>query len=459
MSPPGRAIPGLRLGPGALAEALSGLGSAPRWYVGFSGGVDSTVLLHLLLKWRDANPDAPPLTAIHINHGLQGAADGWGSHCESLCKEMHIPLLRRRVEVRAGSRGLEAAARDARYRVFEEQLRPGEVLFLGHHNDDQVETFFLRLLRGAGVRGLAAMPARRSLGEGLLARPLLAFARTDIEAYAARHALRWVEDPSNLDPRLDRNFLRQEVLPLLASRWPGYRRTVSRTGAHMAASASLIDALLPLPATVHSVTGDPGIPLAALGDCAGEGAAQALRNWLQAAGLRAPDSGPLREFLRQLHEAGTRTRPRLQCSDYTLQRYRDAVYLLPAPATPPGEPLELAPGECLDIPGVGRVALEPARAGGLLLGARDRPRLAWRAGGERCRLQGREGSRSLKKLLQESGVPPWWRARVPLLLLGDELLAAGMLGACHSSRWRQPPASEGPLWELRWQPDIDPACD
>lgn len=459
MSPPARAVPETRLGPDALADALSGLGDAPRWYVAFSGGVDSTVLLHLLTRWCDANPGAPPLTAIHVNHGLQGDADAWGNHCESLCKKMHIPLLHRRVEVRAGSRGLEAAARDARYRIFERQLRPGEVLFLGHHNDDQVETFFLRLLRGAGVRGLAAMPAQRPLGGGLLARPLLAFSRAEVEAYAARHDLRWVEDPSNLDRGLDRNFLRAEVLPLLASRWPGYRRTVSRTGAHMAASASLVDALLPVPETVRSVMGDLGIPLAALGDLTGEGAAQTLRNWLQVAGFRAPDSGPLWEFLRQLGEAGARSRPRLQCSDYTLQRYRDAVYLLPAPAAPAEVSLTLAPGECLDIPGVGRVALEPAPAGGLTLTARERARLAWRGGGERCRLQGREGSRSLKKLLQESGVPPWWRARIPLLFLGDELLAVGKLGACHSSRWRDSAGGDGPLWEFRWQPDIDPACD
>lgn len=459
MSPPGRAMPEARLGPGALADALSGLGDAPHWYVAFSGGVDSTVLLHLLLRWRHANPGAPPLTAIHINHGLQREADTWRTHCEAECKKMHIPLICHRVEVRAGSRGLEAAAREARYRVFERQLRAGEVLFLAHHNDDQVETFFLRLLRGAGVRGLAAMPARRPLGEGLLARPLLAFGRADVEAYAAHHSLRWVEDPSNLDPGLDRNFLRSEVLPLLASRWPGYRRTVPRTSAHMAAAVALIDALLPVPETVHSVTGDPGIPLAALEGCAIDRAAHTLRNWLQAAGLPAPDSGPLREFLRQLREAGARRSPRLQCSDYTLQRYRDAVYLLPAPSPPPAGPLTLSPGECLDLPGVGRVVLEPAAAGGLLLEARERLRLAWRDGGERCRLEGRAGSRSLKKLLQESGVPPWWRARVPLLCLGDELLAVGVLGACQSSRWRASSPGDRQLWELRWQPDIDPACD
>jgi tRNA(Ile)-lysidine synthase len=459
MAPPGRAVPEAQLAPGALAGALSGLGAAPHWYVALSGGLDSTVLLHLLAQWRDAHPGSPPLTAIHINHGLQHDADAWQSHCDAMCKKMHIPLLCRRVEVRTGGGGLEAAARDARYRVFERQLGPGEVLFLGHHNDDQIETFFLRLLRGAGVRGLAAMPARRPLGEGLLARPLLDFDRAEVEGYAAHHKLRWVEDPSNRDPNLDRNFLRAEVLPLVASRWPGYRRNVSRTSAHMAASASLIDELLPVPDTVHSVIGDPGIPLAALQERTGERAAQTLRNWLQASGLRAPDSGQLREFLRQLREAGIRKRPRLECGDYTLQRYRDAVYLLPAPAAQPDTPLTLAPGECIDLPGVGRVALEPAATGGLLLGAGETPQLAWRGGGERCRLRGREGSRSLKKLLQECGMPPWWRARTPLLFLGDELLAVGALGACHSSRWRESSGGDGPLWAFSWQPDIDPACD
>ncbi|MCB1676716.1 MAG: tRNA lysidine(34) synthetase TilS, partial [Halioglobus sp.] len=187
-----------------LGPELADLQRAPHWYVGYSGGLDSTVLLHLLQQWRTANPRSPALTAIHVNHCLQSGADAWQAHCEHLCRELGVPLVSRAEPVRAGAQGIEAAARAVRYRIFERQLQAGAVLFLAHHLDDQVETFFLRLLRGAGLQGLAAMPARRSLGGGLLARPLLQRPRSQLEDYAREHQLRWVEDPSNTDTALDR---------------------------------------------------------------------------------------------------------------------------------------------------------------------------------------------------------------------------------------------------------------
>ncbi len=223
-----------------LDSQLNELLAAPAWFVGFSGGVDSTVLLHLLHRWCAANPGSPNLRALHINHGLQAAAGDWQRHCELVCRSLQVPLYTCTVDVRAQGSG-EAAARTVRYRAFQEQLSPGAVLFLGHHLDDQVETFFLRLLRGAGVEGLAAMPRRRTLGEGFLVRPLLEFSRSDIEHYAAHHTLEYVEDPSNSNTTMDRNFLRVKLLPLLASRWPSYRQTVARASGHMAAAAKYPD--------------------------------------------------------------------------------------------------------------------------------------------------------------------------------------------------------------------------
>ena len=212
----------------ALDDPLRELQGAPGWYVGFSGGVDSTVLLHLMQCWCQANPDSPPLSAVHINHRMQSAASEWQLHCEWVCKFLQVPIISRAVDVQSQGRGSEAAARAARYRVFEEQLGRGEILFLAHHLDDQVETFFLRLLRGAGVHGLAAIPDRRPLGEGELVRPLLHTARSELENYAQHHGLECVADPSNSDSAMDRNFLRNELLPRVASRWPGYRHTVVR---------------------------------------------------------------------------------------------------------------------------------------------------------------------------------------------------------------------------------------
>ncbi len=438
---------------------LNELPAAPCWYVGFSGGVDSTVLLHLLHSWCAANPGSPPLGALHVNHGLQTAAAQWQQHCEAVCRSLQLPLITRTVAVHAHGSG-EAAARTARYRAFQEQLPPGAVLFLGHHLDDQVETFFLRLLRGAGVEGLAAMPRRRALGEALLLRPLLDYSRRELELYAEHHGLAYVADPSNRDTAMDRNFLREELLPLLASRWPGYRQTVARASGHMAAAASLLSEHLGVPDTVHSALGDPGLALTPLISGTSEAAAPRLRAWLRARGYPAPDSAVLAEFLRQLRESAVDASPRLACGAYTLQRYRDGIYRVPEfDVPPPTASIALAPDAHRDVPGVGSVSLQRTFGTGLSLAPGEQLELRWRQGGERCHLPGRPGSRSLKMLLQEWDVPPWWRDRVPLLYLKDELLAVGDLACCVSSRWHAEPREGEPRWNLRWERPVSSRSD
>jgi len=444
-----------------LDNQLEPLLGAPHWYVGYSGGVDSTVLLHLLRRWCDSHANAPPLSAIHVNHALQAESDEWQVHCEWVCRLLHIPLVCLRADVRAGSHGLEAAARDARYRLFGAQLQADDVLFLAHHADDQVETFFLRLLRGAGVQGLAAIPAGRSLGCGRLLRPLLQQPRQSLEDYANFHQLQCVEDPSNSDIAQDRNFLRQEVLPLLARRWPGYRQTVARASEHIAAAADQLAGMVPAPATLFSSMGDPGIALSHFEAASPQSSALALRHWLQGQGLPPPDQAALQEFLRQLAQATEQSRPRLHCSAYTLQRYRDGVYLLPGSAdAPTADTLPVNPGEVVDLPAsLGRFWLDPTTAEGIRLEPPDKLELVWRQGGERCRPLGRPGTASLKKLLQEYDVPPWWRERVPLLYLEGELLAVGDLWLCESSRWA---ASAGPgeaLFQPHWERNITTAFD
>ena len=444
-----------------LDDQLGTLLDASRWYVGFSGGIDSTVLLHLLSSWCRHNPDAPPLCAIHINHGLHPAADEWQVHCEWVCRLLQVPLVCHNAEVLPSARGLEDAARAARYELFAGQIQTGEVLFLGHHADDQVETFFLRLMRGAGVRGLAAMPVTRALGSGRLVRPLLQLPRSRLEDYAAAHELNCVEDPSNCDTSLDRNFLRRDVLPLLAERWPGYRQTVNRASGHIGAAAQLLARAVPAPTTLYSVMGDPGVALAQLDFDSPQEVALALRHWLERAGLPPPDQSALAEFQRQLGGVTAQSRPLLQCRAYALQRYRDALYLLPdCGAGDWAEPLSMRPGEILQLPGPGgRFWLAPAPADGLRLAPGERLEVAWRSGGERCRPRGRPGSAGLKKLLQERDVPPWWRDRVPLLYLDGELLAVGDLWLCESSRWVAAPAPGESIWQPHWERNITTAFD
>jgi tRNA(Ile)-lysidine synthase len=434
----------------AFDQPLTALLAAPHWYVAFSGGLDSTVLLHLLHRWRADHPNAPALTAIHVNHGLQAAAGDWQRRCEAQCRELQLRCVVRVVEVQAGA-SPEAAARDARYRAFEQELPPGAVLFMAHHLDDQIETFFLRLLRGAGVDGLAGMPRQRPLGAGQLVRPLLDCPRTELENYAAEHGLTFVEDPSNHNTAMDRNFLRADVLPVLASRWPAYRQSVARAMGLVAAAAESLAASVGAPDTVHSVMGDPGLHVSELLEPAQDVAAARLRAWLGAQRRRLPDHAALMEFLRQLRVAAVDGGPRLDCGEYALRRFRDGVYLEAPVAAPDSRELQLLPGERLAVPGVGTVGVQQGDNGTLALLPGEQLTVRWRKGGERCRLPGRDGTRSLKTLLQEWQVPPWWRDRVPLLYLGDELLAIGDLAHCESSRWRTAVQPGELLWYLYWE--------
>ena len=356
-------------------------------------------------------------------------------------------------------RGMESAARRARYAAFESQLQTGDVLFMGHHQDDQVETFFLRLLRGAGLEGLSAMPQARELGDGLLLRPLLDYTRSQLTEFLEAQGLRWVEDPSNADTGIDRNYLRELVLPQLEQRWPAYRQTVTRAVAHLAQASRAREQELDVPETCYSNLGDPGISLDFLPAASDDQAAQVLRLWLRKFEQQAPDQSLLDEFIRQLREAGAGARPQLDSGSYRLQRYRGSLYLLPAAEEINADQVALAPGETLELAGVGRIALRRTEGEGIWLAADEELQLRWRDGGERCRLAGRKRSKTLKKVLQEEEIPPWWRERVPLLYLQEEMLAVAGVGPCQSSRWGSEGQDAEAPWELVWEPTITACCD
>lgn len=440
-----------------LAPVLEAHAAASRWLLAFSGGLDSTVLLHLLHDYRRAHADAPPLTAVHINHNLQPAAPAWERHCERRCAALEVPLLLHKVTVAAGGRGVEAAAREARYESLAAALEEGDILFFAHHQDDQVETLLLRWLRGAGLRGLQGMPALRPLGQGHLVRPLLAWPRAALEDYAGQHRLEWIDDPSNADPGFDRNYLRHEVLPLLAQRWPGYRGSLVRSARQLGSAATALAQLLPAPPACATLLGDPGIPLASLlADPEGSGWL-VLQQWLLDLGLPTPARAPALEFLRQLQAGGGS--PELAWSGQRLRRFGDGVYLLPMDATVGNAgPQRLAPGLPLDLPGRGQLELIPAdREAGIVLGPGEFLAVCNRSGGERCQPLGRAHSQRLKKLLQEAGVPPWWRERLPLLYLNDELVAVADLWLCAAPGV----VAEGGAgaWRPLWRRNIPASAD
>lgn len=424
-----------------LLTALSPWCAAPGWCVAFSGGLDSTVLLHLLVS-LSRRMVLPPVRAVHVEHGLQAAASAWPAHCQQVCAALGVPLRVRAVQVAPGA-SLERAAREARYAAFTDELGAGELLLTAQHRDDQAETLLFRLLRGAGVRGLAAMPASRPLGRGHLLRPLLTASRAELEAYAAAHQLQWVEDPSNGDVQYSRNYLRQRVLPLLTQRWPQAATSMARTAEHLREAQDLLDDLARLdlahlnePAR-FAWLGLPSLPLAPLLALSAARQRNLLRYWL-APMTAMPDSDHWAGF-ESLLMAGGDALPVWRLAGGELHRADGRLWWLAGAwlQTPAAVDLPLT-GDELQLPGNGCLRLLGAVPAGPL-------RVAYRQGGECMSIAGR-GSRDLKRLLNESGLPAFARARVPLLLCAERVLAVANL-----------PGLDGPVqgdWQLQWQPPM-----
>ena len=414
--------------PENLIDTLRGLPAAQRYWVALSGGLDSSVLLHALATRRDALPGK--LRAVHVDHGLNPQSGGWRRHCEHLCASLGVPLESRTVTVApAPGESQEAVAREQRYAAFRSVLGVDDLLLLAQHQDDQAETILLQALRGAGVRGLAAMP-ELAMNEGLhLARPLLAYPRTELEAWARAQGLAWIEDPSNADTGFDRNYLRHEVLPRLKARWPAVGETLSRSARLSAEADGLLQELAEGDAVRYRL--QETLPLKALQELSAPRARNLMRHWLQGRGLPLPPAHKLDEILRQ---AGART-DRNPCVDWEggeVRRYRQRLYAQrPVAAAPAG--FSLKPGVIHELgAGLGALRLVPAPGEGLraaLCGPAGLT-VAFRQGGESCRPEGRAHERPLKKWLQELHVVPWLRDRLPLLHTGSELLAVAGLFVC-----------------------------
>ena len=329
---------------------------------------------------------------MHVHHGLSPNADAWAQFCRKLCRQWKVPLTIRRVRVATAGEGPEAAARAARYGVFKKS--PVNVVFLAHHLDDQAETVLMNLLRGAGVAGARGMPPEGRFGGKRLLRPLLGVSRDDILAYAGAHRLQWVDDESNADEALTRNFVRRRLAPLIATRFPRWRESLARAARHFA-----------------------GVEL---------DARALLREFLAAQGLRAPSEAKLVEMLKQLTARGARTL--VEHEGMRLRVYRGRLSVEPAAPEAPFAPLRWQGERCLAIPALGG-ELRFRRSRGRGIDAKHKPLLVrLRAGGERLQPDARRPRRTLKNLFQEAGVPPWQRDRLPLLFSGDTLVWAPGLG-------------------------------
>ncbi len=409
--------------------------------VGLSGGLDSTVLLHLLA--HAPQRAAGSVRAMHVHHGLQAQADAWQTHCERLCAQWQVPLEVMRVDVaRDSGEGLEAAARHARHAAFKAQLRSGEWLALGHHLDDQAETFLLRALRGSGVDGLGAMQERRAFGEGELWRPLLRVPRAALEAYAATHQLQWIEDPSNDSSDFDRNFLRLQVLPLLCERWPHANAALARSAALAAEASTLLqqqDANL----LDQCGTSRGTLAIGALLQLAAPQQARVLRAWVNQQHLPPLPANGVRAIQQQLLHAPDDQQAGFRWGSACITRWRGQLHVLPSLTPwPDGWQLQWDGREPARLPDDGQLTLQGAPAFEQPLTVRQRH------GGERITLPNRDHSHLLKHCLQQADIPPWLRPQLPLLCDGDTVLAAGdRLLSATLQQWLQAHQAA-----LHWQP-------
>jgi tRNA(Ile)-lysidine synthase len=413
----------------------------PRVTVAFSGGLDSTVLLAAVC--RLALP--VPIRAAHVDHGLHPQSPDWRAHCERVAAVYGAEFSAVRVTVDAGaSVGLEAAARAARYRALGELLAPGEWLLTAHHGDDQLETVLLRLLRGTGVRGLRGIIPFGPFGSGSLGRPLLDFTRAQLRAQAVSWSLGWLEDPSNQEPRHDRNYLRLHVLPALLARWPDAALRATRLTEQMGDAERLLDAVAaedarPLPAPWY-------VPRAALAALDPARQRNLLRHLLRAVGLGTPGARKLEELRNVLLEAHPASHAIVRWPDGEGRVFRAALFLGPPlpPSSPPDYSARIGIAEGWAGP-EGRVEWERAREGYGLPESwlAEGLTLRFRSGGERFRPRGRPHHRSLKDLFQDSGVVPWMRDRTPLLYRGTALVAIGDFLVSAE-------VDAAPAHELRW---------
>jgi len=387
--------------------------------VGLSGGMDSVVLLHALTRLQKSEGHAFTLSAVHVHHGMSPNADQWADFCQALCQEMQVPcqVVRVQMDMTRG-KGVEQAAREARYRAFEQAF--GDVLCLGHHQNDRAETLLLNLFRGAGIKGLAGLPASRAIGEKRLLRPLIELPRKDIQAWALAHGLQWIDDESNDDLRFRRNYIRHRVIPAVRDVFPGAVSVLARTASQMSAYSQLLDRLAEIDA--RGCVDQKGFLQASKLALLPESAlANLLRHRLNLAGISLPSQRRMQALCQQLKRVDKSSEILVRMGDVGCYVWRNSLWLDRSLKTPQPEACPIASG-LFDYPD-GRLEIRQ--------GAEDLTQhgltLSPLGIGNRFQPQGRCRD-SVSELLRASGIPPWIRPRLPAIWQGTRLLWLPELG-------------------------------
>lgn len=423
--------------PGTLASPyllhfLGKLSHPNRFLVCCSGGLDSSVLLHLFYQLKPML--TVPIQVIYVDHGLHQDSRIWQSHCESLCADYELSYLPFAVHTRPDKgESLEAWAREQRYDLIRKHMQQHDVIFTAHHLDDQVETFFLQAIRGAGPRGLSAMPGIKEFGPGIMARPLLNVKRSTLQHYAYKHALKWVDDPANTDVRHDRNYLRKEIMPAILQRWPGSLKSLERVTKQQHEASELLHEMAHQDfQSVYSARND-ALCISGMQHFSDARIKNLIVYWFRKKALPLPAACHFQTILSDVFLSHRERSPCVNWQDVECRRYGDYLYILRAETNSniPSvmewgvhSPLRFASGEVSLIkssgPGFNSASMNNARV-----------TIRFRQGGETIRPYPSGLTKTVKKLFREQRILPWYREKIPMIYINDRL--AVIPGICIDS--------------------------
>jgi len=415
------------------------IGNKKQLTVAYSGGLDSTVLLHLCQSLCEQNSDIN-LQAIHINHGLSAHAQQWQEHCQAVCDAWHIPLLTDSVNLKRKPRtSLEQQAREARYQAIEKHVEQERLILLAQHQDDQAETYLLQLARGAGSEGLSAMPGYwQSNSKHSYARPLLAASRSDLLDYASACKLTWVEDESNQDEGFYRNFIRHKVMPVLQSKWPSIARTISRSASHHAHSVQVINEYMEV-LSPSVIDADARLIIDTWQDLSKATRISMLRHWLKPLVKIIPSTEVLDQISKMAH-AREDAQGLCRWGSHAVRRYAGKLYVLDMSdeneeITPNDFSIMLSPGGDYTSPflpyKIKRVSKQDADKFDHFFALNNSQlNVVFGRFSAKCRLHPKRPTKTVKKWLQDMNIPPWERQKIPMLMHQNQLLALGEHIAC-----------------------------
>ena len=397
-----------------------------KFCIAFSGGMDSTVLLHVMKNIID---EKSQIRAIHINHNIVDNSKVWTKTCKSICKNFGIDIEIISLEVTHNGYGLEAAARDERYKKLKEKLYENEYLLTAHHEEDQMETVFLRMARGTGLDGLQGINEKYSFGEGIIFRPMLEVSKTSVMDYAKEHQLKWVEDSSNQDTHFDRNFLRKKIIPQFRERWPSIASSVSRLSQLSAQNIKILNQIAE--EDIGPIANMNELPLAKLLDKSFERANNMLRYIILANGMSIPSMKTLQDGLKEMLDPET-DKSVIAWKDYCIRKYKNHLYFLSNSDLEPNKvdvriPWEI--GKTVNLgENIGTIEATFIHGDGLSIEkCKNKLTISYRQGGELIKPIGHRINKSLKNLFQENQILPWMRDKIPLIYYQDELVSVADL--------------------------------